>query len=1184
MADDVQGDELRFNFKGDAYVAPDGDKLRFNFTIHDDQEQGENQFVFPVQFDSFVSGNVQIRLNQQVVRPVAIDSLLVPKPTVRNNAVRIYLSGFNAATYGTSYSYNYLKIVRPPSIYQMAFGTLRLLGGKRFINLNGILSPSLPYPSILNTRANKYIQNAGAIAAPGMAAPLVSPRTVRANGFSSQLFGQAFFQKTPKPLGFVASSYGTITVMLRNRTITVSGFDNLAVSRPVIFDPTQHIYAQQVIKTAVFGEIGIINKSRFLQPAGIFSEEVTQWSTLENVRKVALPVSITSPVVSKPTVFNLRQIVLVTGFNAERFGGGSVGYAKRKLNPVGIVKQSTFGVAKFTKTPELLMLGSDLALYGRAWVSHRIRTYEMKGFASQVVGSPIAVHKIRPLKATGIYQFGVGEPTFTHYRRQVLAPSLAAPSLGAARIEFSLKTIEAASIYGGSIGRPLVGGEQHIQPNGFSALAFGSRIIPEITQVYPIGFKSVVGQAELRLTKHYIQPVGFMSDNQGNVGRWGYPKVWNLLQYIIQFYDVDSGLNPPSWSLWLLVGNRNKTIGAAGWNSEKIGEPHIDNSARQIRPASIDSALFSEHSLVAFRKRKYTLEGFDSAVSTMWHNIRNASFVVQPKGFIAAEFGEKTQFKNTRRIFERIGNFESLETGIPMISYRVRELTFEQRYGIQPPRIELPKVALYTREIHARSDSSMLAMGMPDVVSFIRRITPRWTMQDKYGDAEVRNRNKQLVTRGNVTEEFGKPTLDLQRQYIKPDGQVLGVFSKNLVSHRTRNMYIGGFTKWVVSDKAKVVNASQPPPILNSLQYIRLSKYENGVESDYGYGIDIPNGQVSKPILRTQAIEPIGFYQNLIGVPTVHANSIMLYAGIYQEGYGTPRIWVCKQTVQPSGIESQVALGKPKTTPHTIYAPMGAPSQAEANHPISGELHHVNSMATFGSPKVSLTGNGTAPTPQYRVEGFFAGAYGTPHLGLYRRYIKPYSINSYRAGWHKIGDGKQVIEQFASTTSLAFGRPAINRPADFSLTKKIQVSGIQAPILGQNFVSHFHRTLNITGLSSLQMGASRGGMEYMPQSLYIGPRIATKPNGFNQTKYGKPWISFYVRELKPEGFDAFISEYDYKLFNQRMRVIRIDPPRSFKEIKAQGFNASLYGVTDMKPSVQYIRPDGNSDQHRKGAF
>jgi hypothetical protein len=65
-----------------------------------------------------------------------------------------------------------------------------------------------------------------------------------------------------------------------------------------------------------------------------------------------------------------------------------------------------------------------------------------------------------------------------------------------------------------------------------------------------------------------------------------------------------------------------------------------------------------------------------------------------------------------------------------------------------------------------------------------------------------------------------------------------------------------------------------------------------------------------------------------------------------------------------------------------------------------------------------------------------------------------------------------------------------------------------------------------------------------------------------------------------------VNEYDYTEFDLRLRVIRRESPDQTpaQQIKPTGFNASLITASDIKNKVHFIRPDGNSDQYRKGAF
>lgn len=144
-------------------------------------------------------------------------------------------------------------------------------------------------------------------------------------------------------------------------------------------------------------------------------------------------------------------------------------------------------------------------------------------------------------------------------------------------------------------------------------------------------------------------------------------------------------------------------------------------------------------------------------------------------------------------------------------------------------------------------------------------------------------------------------------------------------------------------------------------------------------------------------------------------------------------------------------------------------------------------------------------------------------------------------------------------------------------------SGLLATAFAKSGVSHRNRKVAAAGLASLAMGASGGERPYAWQSLHVGPPMPTMPEGFAPEAFGEAWISHRVRGIEAEGVDAFASEYDYTAFAQRMRVRNAQdgtPPRRF--VQQQGHASSCVGTPSTRMGTHYIRPDGNSDQHRKG--
>ena len=106
----------------------------------------------------------------------------------------------------------------------------------------------------------------------------------------------------------------------------------------------------------------------------------------------------------------------------------------------------------------------------------------------------------------------------------------------------------------------------------------------------------------------------------------------------------------------------------------------------------------------------------------------------------------------------------------------------------------------------------------------------------------------------------------------------------------------------------------------------------------------------------------------------------------------------------------------------------------------------------------------------------------------------------------------------------------------------------------------------------------------MWRGLRIGPLMPTIPEGFNAELFGNSWVSHRVRDVGVEGFDAFLCEYDLRAFKHRMRVWRRVEAPARAHLRAEGLAPAGVGTPGVRPAVHYIRPDGNADQHRKGAF
>ena len=140
-------------------------------------------------------------------------------------------------------------------------------------------------------------------------------------------------------------------------------------------------------------------------------------------------------------------------------------------------------------------------------------------------------------------------------------------------------------------------------------------------------------------------------------------------------------------------------------------------------------------------------------------------------------------------------------------------------------------------------------------------------------------------------------------------------------------------------------------------------------------------------------------------------------------------------------------------------------------------------------------------------------------------------------------------------------------------------------MFGKTYSDNFTRVLATIGKNSLSMGLSKpNDKPFMWQGLRIGEHVPLVIGGYDTSRHGLTWISLRVRELGAEGFDALRSEYELSNFKEHMTVKNADKRLPSKTtVTATGIEpANAIGYQDIKPGQHYIRPDGNSDQFRKG--
>lgn len=1123
-------------------------------------------------------------------RPSGFNALWFGTPVIKNLNQSISVPGSNYAAYGHPVIYNLRQYLPIPGTDVSRYGTAYVQGGVKEVRGSGFNSAVIPQPKVINTRADQYVDlhsPSGGIAPPTIDRPNVSPHILYPMGILPGAFGTAWVQRNPSPKGFTTDSYGNAWVSHSPRYLTPFKVEAFLSGYAKVFDPKQRIYHEGSphIPGGIFGDIAIKNTRRIVNVPGSDQSLYGDWSEIRSNLSTAGVQSFDANLFGNTEIRNKTPSVIPGAWDSATFGNTFISERVRRINARGIdwSESQRFGKHVLTKPPEIKLSGLNSMRFGEQWISNKTREVPPPGMNTLRFSEHVVWFRYRHLSVTGIGIPGFAHPKIEHGLRFILGQGDSHLRFGSPTVWFKVRKLIPSSIYREFESKHLIGGTQHIRHSGFVATQFGERIVPENHAVYPLGFN---GQAfseknQIELHTRWVRATGFLTFGTQTSDRYGTARACNKRQYIQHNYDSGDGLNPGEFGQWTAIANRNRVIGAQGFTATRYGYSVIDNNARLLKPEAMLMTVFGKP-MIADRVRYLRLEGMEAPYISGWGRVYNSAFVIAPVSGRHDQWGNAA-LVNTRRQYRWVGAFDSMVFGQPMIAFRIRKLSLENRYSIYQPSMPLPKVDLHTRYIDPPGPD-LSAFGGPSLHIKWNTFTPRWTHRDYFGEPVVRNVTPEVRQRGNVTEEMGKPSIRLHKQYLPVDGYVSELWGNTVIAFRARSIKVNG-NNYMVFGLHKVVKTGAPP---YSLQQITLDWDGEGPRPDdySGKGIELPILQVSTPSVKSNVIFAEGFVATKFGATHTQSNGILLESGIQEFSIGNHFVGLKNRIIQvpTMGDLLKIEETRPRISPHTIYAVMEAPAQAIRNHPSNG-LHFVNSDSD-SRPPGEVFGWVTV-TNRHRVihpYGFNTSDWYVPKVALRKRYIKPEPFNSFRMGWHYALDGSpQGVGQYESNDTSLYGMPNIYSP--YYGPQTIRVNGMNANVFGSGEVEFFHRTVRASGTNMLVMGAGLSGdTPYKPQGLWVGHPMPTIPDGFNAEVFGDTTISLRVRDVTAVGFDSFISEMDISNFKGRMKVTLVKKPVIIepKEIELQSFGDTAYGTPDIRLKVHYIRPDGNSDQYRKG--
>ena len=1173
------------------------------------ESESEVTALYPIGFNQAQYGYPALSTGTAVIAPTGVFAPTPPSPTIINSAEQVLVPGINTGyAYGIPLIYNLITISKPTGINQSALGVAYVQGGTKTVSPRGYDAALYGKTFALNTTADRaiYVSGINQLVVP---APLVTPTIVYAKGWKSLLVGGHAIGEAPKiaPQGEIQTQWGSTTTWYSIRAIGgatgVGGIDSYGTGYPSVYDLKQEVQVQSVISSSIFGDTAIRNNRRFLQPTAIFDGVVEQWAILTNSNRYLEPKGFSLQGFGDSYTYNKTPSILLNGIDSLTMGVTDIGYTIRTVVPTGF-DRLLLGRPTLTKTPELAPKSFASSKVSSVFISHGIRTLEVMGLNSQELGKHTAWFRYRYVAGTPWLSSKFGTTNLSHGVRELIAQGFVREVHGRAWISQGTRWLEPVGINKVHPSLHMIGGSREIKPAGYIATLFGTRIIPENTYAYPQGFAGKWGLTDVKLGTRYLGAIGFISVGQQPADRWGNAAAFNSVQYIVQeqSFDRDNGLIPPAWSDWTLIENRNKQLNTTGLNATRFGYNYIDNNATPLLPLGIEPPVCTRDdvSMIAHGVRYLSFDGIDSTIVSDWGVAFNGARVIAPQGGVNTSVGLASVVA-TRRYYSGVGRIDSQEFGEPMISYAVRTIDIETRYSISPPQISLPTIDTWTKYVDL-AGYEVGGYGTASLSIHFNIIKPNWVHRDKFGEHYARNLTPELGLYGHDSQEFGVAAIRTQWRNVQAWGDTLTLFGRARIADRKQDIIVRGWRDTVVAQKHTVIKSGAP---LYSVQQISLDGWFD-FDTDKavaGFGIDseetVRSGsylRVPKPSINQNVLYPDGYIATLFGENKIHTNVIQIVTGIAIHNISVNTVVSNKSRqlilgAEETIIKSEVTFGKPRLSPHTIYSTTEALEQAINNHPHGGNRHVVDGLRdnykgleVFGRPRVDSTIRTIYPKwSNISIKDKIS----EPVVTLKTRVIKPLSFRRSMFGIPGMPFTLQRVTMFDKGEPMSlYGKPDIKH-SEYG-PKFIGVAGNNLLKVGATQIDFKVRMLAASGHNSLVMGTKKNNDKpYMWQGLRVGAQVPNIVGGDDMSEFGSSMVSLRIRGLALDGWDSFISEYDTANFKERMKVSFVDKPIIFEtqRITVGGFIASNHGyAAGIKFGQQFIRPDGNSDQFRKGGY
>ena len=892
------------------------------------------------------------------------------------------------------------------------------------------------------------------------------------------------------PVGLHSAQFGASHVASRTRTLTAYGHDSFRDGFTTLSSSRLYIAATGFTSGGVVSSGAAVNIGVYRPPShtGIVFTFFSEYT----------PPASTSVVGDFAIDTNVLRYVLGAGFDSQEFGNLSIFETNRKVYAAGFNAggHSTHDIYKDTNY--IIQLGSLQTQWGKLTIA--------------------AVPK-RHITPQGIAAPTLGSPTVTHWLQRVTQMNASNGAYGTPAITYRVRYLSPRYIYSTQIGTAVLGFTPTLYAAGWPSQRLGVPAFSRGNALAPMGIASTfaTGVIKVRNDRQIVTQRG--ANNQLVLGHQS--RVYNKTQYVF----VPNNLNVFTVSRvgTLHIFNRNRTIRPFGHTLSRFSNAGlVENSGRALLVTGSEFVKWGKQ-LVAYRIRNLYPLGIDKSFITTHHVVHNAARTIALTGINDGAFGRPSEVYSNKR-FIRHHTPSRAEYGTPFVAPRVRTLT--QSRSKDTMGVGALTIALRTNYI-APPGFTKTAHGFPYLIGpFKRTLRPTPIISERYGNPRVWNKTPQIYPTGfnaGYDVNYKPPVVSFRVRPVYVPGTLETRWGRSVIRDRRQTVRCIGFSTLSIPLTHDVFREGNDPP---SNRLVLVSGFDAG---RLGVGEHTIQGN---PF-------PQGFMATEFGTPTVILQGIRVVEWEWPDSmwsFGTPSVSGPQYvSFDPELGVPMTQFGKPRATPHTIWARLDTPDQARLNHEEGDKFHVIDFFPTntvtrpfWGYPTVSnqhrTLAHVNSPLPG---NGACGGIIPDTHqVELKNRRILVDGKLMIRFGFPTLPHPQYVFPAGLVATGVTVDTTI--GPTPFS-PQYLQPHGFNSFVCQGVEVQNKNRPVYAAGAAHTQWGNNEP-MVHFPRVVY--------PVGAELGQWGVAFVSHRVRTLSLSGFSAFQSGWSVGALDKQMTVVR----------------------------------------------